>query len=181
MSLQLILISLPFYPLVLLHFTMSPSLTHVMYPFARFPFARFLEDIVQVESPMIRTHTCEFIHTNSCVINHSIRIRMWSINHTISSYDLKSPCVRSHLLRFLAYLLNLYVDTWSCLHVCPSLAYYGKSYFAQQYKSTYIVYLANTDISRSDLSLPWTSHCRFPSFPMSSGLHHWGNKSLMGN
>jgi hypothetical protein len=38
----------------------------------------------------------------------------------------------SHPLRFLAYLLNLYVDTWSCLHVCPLLAYYGKSYFAQQ-------------------------------------------------
>ncbi len=24
------------------------------------------------------------------------------------------------------------MDTWSCLHVCPSLAYYGESYFAQQ-------------------------------------------------
>jgi hypothetical protein len=47
------------------------------------------------------------------------------------TYDLVSPCVRSHPLRFLAYLLNLYVDTWSCLHVCPSLAYYGESYFAQ--------------------------------------------------
>ncbi len=41
-----------------------------MYSFARFPFVRFLEDIVQVESPMIRIHTCEFTHTN----------RVWSIN-----------------------------------------------------------------------------------------------------
>ncbi len=132
MSLQLILISLPFYPLVLLRFATSPSPMHMMYPFARFPFARFLEDIVQVESPMIWIHTCEFTHTHPCVINQSIQIRMWSINHTISSYDLLSPHVRSHPLRFLAYLLNLYVDTWSCLHVCPSLAYYGESYFAQQ-------------------------------------------------
>jgi hypothetical protein len=131
MSLQLILISLRFYPLVLLRFATSPSPTHVMYPFARFPFARFLKDIVQVESPMIRIQSCEFTHTNSCVINQTLRIRMWSINHMISSYDLVSPCVRSHPLRFLAYLLNLYVDTWSCLHVCPLLAYYGESYFAQ--------------------------------------------------
>ncbi len=71
MSLQLILISLQFYPLVLLRFATSPSPSHVMYPFAQFPFVRFLEDIVQVELPMIRIHTCEFTHTNSYVIDQS--------------------------------------------------------------------------------------------------------------
>jgi hypothetical protein len=50
-----------------------------MYPFARFPFARFLEDIVQVELPMIRIHTCEFTHTNLCVINQPIRIRTYDL------------------------------------------------------------------------------------------------------
>ncbi len=88
MSLQLILISLWFHPLVLLRFATSPSPTHVMYPFARFPFARFLKDIVQVESPMILIHTCEFTHTNLCVINQPIRICMWSINRTISYLQL---------------------------------------------------------------------------------------------
>jgi hypothetical protein len=38
----------------------------------------------------------------------------------------------SHPPRFLGYLLYLHVDTCSCLHVCPLLAYYGESYFAQQ-------------------------------------------------
>jgi hypothetical protein len=75
----------------------------------------------QVKLPMIRIHTCEFTHTDSYVIDqsHDFVLTTW-----YSSY-------LSHPLRFLAYLLNLYVDTWSCLHVCPSLAYYGESYFAQ--------------------------------------------------
>ena len=79
MSLQLILISLRFYPLVLPCFAMSPSPTHVMYPFARFPFARFLEDIVQVKLPMTQIYTCEFTHMNSCVINQLIRVRTYDL------------------------------------------------------------------------------------------------------
>ncbi len=77
--------------------------------------------IVQVESPMTRIHTCEFEHTNSYVIDQSCD---FVLTTGYSSYLL-------HPLRFLAYLFNLYVDTCSCLHVCPSLAYYGESYFAQ--------------------------------------------------
>jgi hypothetical protein len=118
MSLQLILLFILSYYSVLPRFLPQ---WYVMYPFARFPFAQFLEDIVQIESPMIRSHTCAFTHTNLYVIDQSydFLLTTW-----YSSY-------LSHPLRFLAYLLNLYVDTWSCLHVCPLLAYYGESYFAQ--------------------------------------------------
>jgi hypothetical protein len=87
---------------------------------------------------MIRIHTCKFTHASS-----HIRIRVCSINQykfvcnrsiiRFRTYHLVSPHVPSHPLRFLAHLLNLYVDTWFCLHVCPSLAYYGKSYFAQHH------------------------------------------------
>jgi hypothetical protein len=55
---------------------------------------------------------------------------MWSNNNTILYLRLGTPPI--YHIRFLAYLLNLYMDTWSCLHVCPSLAYYDESYFAQQ-------------------------------------------------
>jgi hypothetical protein len=57
---------------------MSPSPSHVMYPFARFPFVRFLEDIVQViaddTNSHMRVHTYEFVcdqstNTNSYVID----------------------------------------------------------------------------------------------------------------
>ncbi len=99
-----------------------------MYPFARFPFARFLEDIVQVELPMVRIHTCEFTHTNSYVIDQSYDFVLTTWYSSYLSYP----------LRFLAYLLNLYVDTWSCLHACPLLAYYDESYFAQH--CTYVCF-----------------------------------------
>ncbi len=51
------------------------------------------------------------------------------INCTISYLRLGTPPIYHILEKCTA---NLYVDTWSCLHICPSLAYYGESYFAQQ-------------------------------------------------
>jgi hypothetical protein len=59
-------------------------------------------------------------------------MNLYVINHSYEFVFTTWYPLVSHPPRFLVYLLYLHVDTCSCLPICPLLACYGESYFAQQ-------------------------------------------------
>ncbi len=117
---------------------------------------------VQILSMSVHFHHVIGVSINYHRVENSMNVEI--LNQTIVSTNSSSSCFNSN---------SSSVILGACVG-CEDRFFFW-------YKSTYVVYVADTDISRSDLSLPWTGPCRFPSVPTSSGLHHWGNKSSMGN
>ncbi len=91
---------------------------HVMNPFARpfrtIPRRHSTSRVADDMNSHIGVHIYEFVCDQSTNTNSYLRLGTPPIYHILEKCTAK-----------------LYVGTWSCLHVSPSLAYYGESYFAQ--------------------------------------------------